>query len=217
MISVRPNPVWKRAMDVLVALGLLVPIAPIAAVVALLIKTKLGSPILFRQLRGGHGGETFELLKFRTMSVELDDHGDLLPDALRRSAFGDKLRSASLDELPSLWNLFRGDISLVGPRPLMAKYLDRYSPRQAQRHRVQPGITGLAQVQGRNKLSWDEKFELDLEYVESRSIMLDIRILWRTVQAVFGGEGADGIDHTVEFLGALEPSQSKVGEPGLGC
>lgn len=196
------TPVSKRIMDVAAALLLIAMLGPVMVVVAVLVRLILGSPVLFRQERGGLGGEKFEIIKFRTMTDDLDAQGELASDSERRHPFGDRLRATSLDELPTLFNLLRGDISLVGPRPLMAKYLERYSPEQARRHCVQPGITGLAQTSGRNQLNWDEKFALDLRYVEQRSFALDVRLLLRTLATVLGRSGADGIDHTTEFIGA---------------
>lgn len=174
----------KRAFD-LVVLPAAAPFwLPVLAVVAVLVRLKLGSPVIFRQKRPGLNGVIFEMVKFRTMTDARDGQGQLLPDAVRLTPFGRFLRSTSLDELPELWNVLRGDMSLVGPRPLLVQYLERYSPRQARRHEVRPGITGLAQVKGRNALSWEEKFEWDVLYVETRSLALDIKILWLTVAAV---------------------------------
>ncbi len=163
---------------------------PVLAVVAVLVRLKLGSPVFFRQKRPGLNGVIFEMVKFRTMTDARDAQGKLLPDAVRLTPFGRFLRSTSLDELPELWNVLRGDMSLVGPRPLLVQYLERYSPRQARRHEVRPGITGLAQVKGRNALSWEEKFEWDVRYVETRSLALDLKILWLTVAAVVFRKGS---------------------------
>lgn len=158
-------------------------------VVGLLVRLKLGTPVFFRQRRPGWRGEIFELIKFRTMTDERDATGKLLPDAQRLTPFGRWLRSTSLDELPELLNVLRGDMSLVGPRPLLVQYLDRYSPRQARRHEVRPGLTGLVQVKGRNALSWDEKFEWDVRYVETQSFWLDLQILLLTLKTVLFREG----------------------------
>lgn len=178
----------KRAFDLVTAAVLLVISAPIQSVVAAAVALKLGRPVLFRQPRPGLNGEIFTMLKFRTM-LPVDPARGLESDADRLTSFGHKLRSTSLDELPTLWNVLRGDMSLVGPRPLLVEYLDRYTPRQARRHEVRPGVTGLAQVSGRNALSWEEKFELDVEYVERRSLSLDLRILFATVRSVLRRQG----------------------------
>lgn len=177
----------SRVVDVCAAAILLVAAAPVMGVVALLVRRDLGSPVLFRQDRPGRGGEVFTLVKFRSMRhAEEAPDGD---DAARLTAFGQALRRTSLDELPTLWNVLRGDMSLVGPRPLRTEYLPLYSDRQARRHEVRPGITGLAQVCGRNCLGWDERLELDVRYVESRSPQLDLRILARTVAVVLSRSG----------------------------
>ena len=155
----------------------------------LIVRRSVGSPVLFRQLRAGMHGHPFTIVKFRTMTDECDKDGRPLPDDQRLSGVGRILRSTSLDELPELWNVLRGDMSLVGPRPLPVSYLPRYTEREARRHDVRPGITGLAQVSGRNALSWDERLELDVQYVETRTLGLDLRILWRTVAAVITRSG----------------------------
>lgn len=179
----------KRLFDVVVAgTALLVLLLPLV-ILSLLVRRRLGSPIFFRQVRPGLGGHPFEMLKFRTMTDERDAGGALKPDSERLTAFGRWLRATSLDELPELWNVLRGDMSLVGPRPLLMQYLPLYSPRQARRHEVRPGITGWAQVNGRNALTWPQKFELDVWYVENRSFWLDLRILWMTVMSVLRREG----------------------------
>ena len=164
-------------------------LAPVLAVLALLVRTRLGSPVLFRQARPGRDGRIFAMWKFRTMTDARDAVGVLRPDAERLTAFGRWLRATSLDELPELWNVIRGDMSLVGPRPLLVEYLPLYSPEQARRHEVRPGITGWAQINGRNALSWEEKFRLDVWYVDHCSFLLDLRILVRTVAKVFVREG----------------------------
>jgi lipopolysaccharide/colanic/teichoic acid biosynthesis glycosyltransferase len=169
--------------------GALVVLAPILLVVALLVRVKLGSPVLFRQQRPGLGGRPFMMMKFRTMTDALGPDGQPLPDAQRLTRFGRWLRASSLDELPELLNIVRGDMSLVGPRPLLMRYLPLYSPEQARRHEVRPGLTGWAQINGRNALSWDEKFALDRWYVEHRSFLLDLRILWQTALKVVKREG----------------------------
>ncbi len=170
----------KRAFDTVASSALLVITAPVQAAVALMVARRLGRPVLFRQERPGLDGRGFRMAKFRTMTDERDDQGRPLPDHVRLPPFGVFLRSTSLDELPELVNVLRGDMSLVGPRPLLMRYLPHYTPRQAQRHAVRPGITGLAQVAGRNNLSWDDKFELDVEYVQTLSFRMDLRILART-------------------------------------
>ena len=178
---------------------------PLAALVALVVRAFLGSPVLFRQIRPGRLGVPFRLIKFRTMSDRRDPAGSLLPDADRLGRLGRFLRGASLDELPELWNVLVGEMSLVGPRPLLMNYLDRYTPRQARRHLVRPGITGLAQVSGRNGLSWEEKFDLDLEYVERCSFALDVKILARTVWKVLLRRDINQPGHATadEFTGTV--------------
>jgi lipopolysaccharide/colanic/teichoic acid biosynthesis glycosyltransferase len=176
----------KRVLDVVGSLlGLLVASIPMAAI-AVAVRRTMGSPVLFRQVRPGRYGDLFTLVKFRTMR---DGDGT---DAERLTGLGRWLRTTSLDELPELWNVLRGDMSLVGPRPLLVEYLDLYSPRQARRHEVRPGLTGLAQVAGRNLVDWDERFELDVRYVETRSMALDLRIIGQTVAAVLRREGISG-------------------------
>lgn len=198
------NDVLKRAFDLSAATLGIVLLSPLMAVVALAVRLRLGSPVLFRQVRPGLYGMPFVILKFRTMTDDCDDHGALLPDAERLTAFGRFLRSSSLDELPELWNVIRGDLSLVGPRPLHVRYLDRYSAEQLRRHDVRPGITGWTQVNGRNDLSWDEKFSFDLWYVDHRSFLLDLRILAVTVWKIFRREGVNktGWATTEEFWGS---------------
>jgi sugar transferase EpsL len=178
-------------------------LSPLLAMVALLVRVNLGSPVLFRHQRPGIGGRPFILMKFRTMTNARDANGELLPDEQRITQFGQALRHTSLDELPELINVLAGDMSLVGPRPLLMSYLDRYTREQMRRHDVLPGITGLAQVSGRNSLLWEEKFALDVWYVDHRSLWLDIKVLGMTVRAVFGGEGvsAPGSLSAPEFLG----------------
>jgi lipopolysaccharide/colanic/teichoic acid biosynthesis glycosyltransferase len=179
----------KRAIDVVVASVGLVVTAPVTAATAVLVRVLLGLPVIFRHRRPGRGGEPFTLLKFRTMTDARRPDGTLRPDAERLTRFGRFLRSSSIDELPELVNVVRGDMSLVGPRPLLMEYLDRYTPEQARRHDVRPGITGLVQISGRNALSWEEKFELDVWYVEHRSLALDLRILAKTVPALLTRRG----------------------------
>jgi len=179
----------KRMMDILLAAGALALLSPLLLAVAGSVRVAIGSPVLFRQLRPGRGGRPFTILKFRTMTDVRDAQGALLPDAERLPPFGRFLRSASLDELPELWNVLRGDMSLVGPRPLLMQYLDRYTPEQARRHEVRPGITGWAQINGRNALSWEEKFALDVWYVDRVSLALDLRIIGATVGKIVKREG----------------------------
>lgn len=176
----------KRGLEFIIALIGLILASPILLIVAILVRIKLGSPIIFRQQRVGLNGEIFEMVKFRTMKDVYDAQGNLLPDEERLTAFGIFLRKSSLDELPELWNVLKGDMSLVGPRPLLVEYLPLYSEEQMKRHNVRPGITGYAQVNGRNNISWTKKFELDVYYVENFSLWLDIKILFQTVAKVLG-------------------------------
>ncbi|MDE0805858.1 MAG: sugar transferase, partial [Acidimicrobiales bacterium] len=167
----------------------LVVLSPLLMAVGLFVRFRLGSPVLFRQARAGLGAEPFELVKFRSMTDVRGADGSLLPDVDRLIPFGERLRRLSLDELPELWLVLKGDMSLVGPRPLPVKYLDRYTPEQMRRHEVKPGITGWAQVNGRNATTWDERLAMDVWYVDNRSLWLDLKILWRTVAVVFSREG----------------------------
>ena len=182
----------KRIFDIVVSFTVLVVLFPILLIVALLIAWKLGTPIFFTQDRPGKEGRVFKMTKFRSMLDAVDNSGELLPDSERLTGFGQKLRSTSLDELPGLWNVLKGDMSLVGPRPLLVEYLPLYSQEQARRHEVRPGITGWAQVNGRNALSWEDKFKLDVWYVDNQSFWLDIKILFLTVKKVFVREGISG-------------------------
>lgn len=195
----------KRILDVLVAAVALLVAAPVLAAVALAVLVTMGRPVLFRQARPGRHGRLFELVKFRSMTVGGED-GAPANDAVRLTPFGRWLRTTSLDELPQLWNVLRGEMSLVGPRPLLPAYLGRYTPEQFRRHDVRPGITGLQQVYGRNALSWEERFDLDLRYVRQRSLGLDVRILLRTVRTVLRREGitAAGAATAHEYLGPPE-------------
>jgi lipopolysaccharide/colanic/teichoic acid biosynthesis glycosyltransferase len=179
----------KRAFDVFVSAGMLVLLAPLIALVALLIRLFIGSPVLFRQQRPGLGARPFDIVKFRTMTDARGTDGKLLSDAARLTAFGRLLRSTSLDELPELWNVLKGDMSLVGPRPLLMSYLPLYSKEQMRRHDVRPGLTGWAQVKGRNGLPWPRRFELDLWYIDHRTMALDVRIIFMTVWKVIRREG----------------------------
>ncbi len=183
----------KRLFDCVLACSALVILWPILLVVALLVRSKLGSPVVFRQKRPGLGGKPFVMIKFRTMIDAFDREGQPLSDAQRLTQFGRWLRASSLDELPELINIVRGDMSLVGPRPLLMSYLPLYSAEQSRRHDVRPGLTGWAQINGRNALTWDERFMLDLWYVEHRSFLLDLRILWQTVLKVLKREGISSV------------------------
>lgn len=194
----------KRLFDIVVAIIALLILWPVMLLVAMLIHVKLGSPVLFKQIRPGLQGKPFNMLKFRSMLDAIDKEGNPLPDELRLTRFGSVLRSTSLDELPGLINVLKGDMSLVGPRPLLVEYLPLYSAEQARRHEVRPGITGWAQVNGRNALSWEQKFELDVWYVDNRSVWLDIKILFLTVKKVFVREGisAEGVATMNKFTGS---------------
>jgi len=198
----------KRLFDISIAFIVLFFIWPILLLVAVLVRYKHGSPIIFRQIRPGLHGVPFEMHKFRTMTDERDDRGNLLPDHMRMTRLGKFMRSSSLDELPELFNIFKGEMSLVGPRPLLVKYLDRYSPEQFRRHEVVPGITGWAQVNGRNAISWEEKFKLDVWYVDNHSFWLDLKILWMTLAKVFKREGISqpGQSTMEEFMGTANQS-----------
>lgn len=193
----------KRVLDIVGSLVALVLFAPIFALLYWRIRRDMGAPVLFRQTRPGRYGEPFEMLKFRTMKDATDADGNLLPDGERITPLGNKLRSSSLDELPEFWNVLKGDMSLVGPRPLLMEYLPLYNARQARRHEVRPGVTGWAQVNGRNTLSWKDKFELDVWYVENRNTLLDIKVLWMTVKKVLKKDGisADGEATMSKFTG----------------
>ncbi len=200
----------KRLFDLITSLlGLLMLAIPLLTLV-LLVRCKLGSPVFFRQVRPGLHGKPFEMVKFRTMTNAHDAAGTLLSDAQRLTSFGRFLRASSLDELPELWNVLRGDMSLVGPRPLLMEYLSLYSPEQARRHEVLPGITGWAQVNGRNAISWEEKFSLDIWYVDHRSFWLDLRILWLTVRKVLVRDGisAAGEATMPRFTGNINQDSS---------
>lgn len=194
----------KLPQDVCLALIGLIVLSPVLLIVALLVRTKLGSPVIFRQERAGKNGKPFYMYKFRSMTDERDENGELLPDEQRLGRFGALLRSTSLDELPSLWNVVCGKVSLVGPRALYMKYIPRYSARQARRLEVLPGITGLAQVNGRNAISWEKKFEYDVEYVDNITFLGDWKILFQTVGKVFKREGITSAGSVTmeEFMGS---------------
>jgi sugar transferase EpsL len=196
----------KRSFDLLLILLALPLLLPVSIVVALLVRQNLGSPVLFRQTRPGMNGKPFEMVKFRTMRDALDSNGNPLPDEERLTKFGRLLRATSLDELPELWNVLKGEMSLVGPRPLLMEYLPLYSDEQARRHEARPGVTGWAQVNGRNAISWDEKFKLDVWYVDNQSLWLDIKILFLTVLKVFKRDGIsqDGQATMEKFKGSAQ-------------
>ncbi len=190
---------FKRTFDFFVSLIAIILLSPIIALVTWKIRKNLGSPVLFKQIRPGLNGEPFEMIKFRTMKDDVDSNGNALPDAERITPFGNKLRSSSLDELPELWNVLKGEMSLVGPRPLLMQYLLLYSDEQKRRHEVRPGVTGWAQINGRNSLGWAEKFELDVWYVDNRTFWLDVKILFLTIKKVFVKEGISADGHvTIE-------------------
>lgn len=193
----------KRFFDFLLSLIAIILLSPVFLVVALLVRTKLGSPILFCQERPGKDEKIFKMYKFRSMSDERDENGQLMPDEVRLTSFGKKLRSTSLDELPELFNILKGDMSIVGPRPLLVKYLPLYSAEQRKRHDVRPGLTGWAQANGRNAISWEEKFKYDVEYTEKYSFFMDLKIIFMTVRSVLRHEGisSESAATMEEFLG----------------
>jgi sugar transferase EpsL len=194
-MSKRVQAYLKRVFDIVVSAVALTVLAPVMGLIALLVWRTMGRPVLFRQARPGLHGKPFVMYKFRTMRDLRDAEGNLLPDEARLTPFGRWLRSTSLDELPELLNVLRGEMSLVGPRPLLMEYLERYTPEQARRHEVKPGITGWAQIHGRNNLSWDERFKLDVWYVDNWSLWLDVKILWRTLWMVLRREGISAQGH----------------------
>lgn len=196
----------KRSLDLFCALLALLLLCPIIVMVAFLVRIKLGAPILFKQTRPGKNGKPFAMVKFRTMLDAVDQNGNPLPDSARLTPFGKKLRASSIDELPELWNVLKGEMSLVGPRPLLMEYLPLYNQEQYRRHEVKPGITGWAQVNGRNAITWEDKFKLDVWYVDNQSWWLDIKILFLTVKKVWVKEGisADGEATMSKFTGTKE-------------
>ena len=200
----------KRLIDITASSVALITLSPVLAVTAYKVKKNLGSPVLFKQTRPGLNGKPFEMIKFRTMKDATDKEGNLLPDSERLTSFGQKLRSTSLDELPELWNVLRGDMSLVGPRPLLMEYLPLYDSEQARRHNVRPGVTGYAQVNGRNAISWEQKFALDTWYVDNQSLWLDIKILAKTVKQVLIKDGinAEGEATMSKFTGSMPNTES---------
>lgn len=193
---------FKRPMDIVLSGAALVVLSPVMITVAILVRKKLGSPVLFKQARPGLNEEIFYMYKFRTMTDEKDEEGNLLPDDVRLTNFGRLLRSTSLDELPGLLNIFKGDMSVIGPRPLLVQYLPLYNERQKKRHNVRPGLSGWAQVNGRNAIGWEEKFELDVEYVETVSLLTDWKIIFLTLKKVFMREGINS-----ETAATMEPFQ----------
>jgi len=194
----------KRVFDLTIAVPLFLAVVPIYAVIFLLVRINLGGPVIFRQERPGLHGRPFELIKFRTMTSEVDDEGSLLDDGLRLTRLGKWLRSTSLDELPELWNVIKGEMSLVGPRPLLPEYLPLYSRYEGRRHEVRPGVTGWAQVNGRNSSTWSERLAMDVWYVDNHNLRLDLKILFRTVKIVLRREGvsADGHVTMSKFRGS---------------
>lgn len=196
----------KRMQDFLCAGAALVVLSPVMAVTAVLVKTKLGSPILFTQERPGKDGKVFKLYKFRTMTGEKDKNGNLMPDEIRLTKFGKALRATSIDELPELINIVKGDMSVVGPRPLLVRYLERYNEHQARRHEVRPGFTGLAQVNGRNAISWEDKFNWDVKYVDNITFLGDWKIIFKTVATVLKKDGINSETSSTmeEFMGNAE-------------
>ena len=196
----------KRLLDIVIASSALVLLSPIYALVAYKVKKNLGSPVLFRQVRPGLHGKPFEMIKFRSMKDALDTAGNPLPDSERLTPFGKMLRATSLDEMPELWNVIKGDMSIVGPRPLLMEYLPLYNSEQAKRHEVRPGITGYAQVNGRNAISWEKKFELDPWYVNNHSLWLDFKIMLKTVKKVIAKDdiSAEGEATMIKFTGTPE-------------
>jgi len=197
----------KRLLDIVIASSALVLLSPVYAFVAYKVRKNLGSPVLFRQVRPGLKGKPFEMIKFRSMKDAVDAQGNPLPDSERLTPFGQMLRSSSLDEMPELWNVIKGEMSIVGPRPLLMEYLPLYNELQAKRHNVRPGITGYAQINGRNAISWEKKFELDTWYVENRSLWLDFKIMLKTVQKVLSKDdiSAEGEATMSKFTGTSEP------------
>lgn len=194
----------KRCLDILLSLCGIIVLSPVLLVVAILVRLKLGSPVLFKQERPGKGERIFTLCKFRTMTDERDEKGELLPDEVRLTKFGKFLRSTSLDELPELFNILKGDMSVIGPRPLLVRYLPRYNAFQRRRHEVRPGLTGLAQINGRNALTWEEKFAYDVRYVENLTFAMDVRIFAGTIRAVLRREGINSETSATmeEFMGS---------------
>ena len=201
--------VVKRCLDLILSGMALVMLSPVYLALAVLVRVKLGSPVLFSQERPGRHGKIFRMYKFRSMTDKRDAEGNLMPDEYRMTRFGTALRATSLDELPELWNIFKGDMSIVGPRPLLVRYLPRYNERQRRRHDVRPGLTGWAQVNGRNAISWEQKFEYDVEYVEKESFLFDVKIILMTVGKVLhrSGISQEGNVTMEEFMGTKEANR----------
>ena len=200
----------KRLLDIIIASIALILLSPLYFYVARKVKKNLGSPVLFRQVRPGLHGKPFEMIKFRTMKDAVDEQGNPLPDSERLTPFGKMLRSTSLDEMPELWNVIKGDMSIVGPRPLLTEYLPLYNAEQAKRHNVRPGMTGHAQVNGRNAISWEEKFKLDTWYVENQSTLLDFKIMFKTVHKVLAKDdiSAEGEATMTRFTGTSNKDEN---------
>lgn len=198
---------FKRFLDIVLSLLAIIILSPVMLITAILVRIKLGSPIIFKQPRPGKDEKIFNMYKFRSMTSEKDENGELLPDEVRLTSFGNKLRSTSLDELPELFNILKGDMSIIGPRPLLVRYLERYNDEQKHRHDVRPGLTGLAQVNGRNAISWEDKFKYDVEYTRKVTFIGDIKILLKTVKAVFVKEGISSETSATmeEFMGSEQP------------
>lgn len=196
---------FKRLFDFILSLLAIIVLSPVYIIVAVLVRTKLGSPVIFTQERPGKDEKIFKMYKFRSMTSETDEEGNLLPDEVRLTSFGKKLRSTSLDELPELFNILKGDMSIVGPRPLLVKYLPRYNEHQKHRHDVRPGFTGWAQCNGRNAINWEEKFDLDVYYVNHISFLLDVKIIIKTIKTVLYREGISSETSATmeEFLGSI--------------
>jgi lipopolysaccharide/colanic/teichoic acid biosynthesis glycosyltransferase len=195
----------KRFLDCILSLCALIVLSPLLIILCILVRTKLGSPIFFRQERPGRNEKIFTLCKFRTMTDERDENGELLPDSVRLVKFGKFLRATSLDELPELFNILKGDMSIIGPRPLLVSYLPYYTEREKKRHSVRPGLTGLAQVSGRNFIDWDRRMEKDVEYVENLTFAMDLKVLWMTVQTVLGHT-----DEVAEDTNAVEGNFAEI-------
>lgn len=202
----------KRILDIISSLLAIIILSPLLAVTAVLVKIKLGSPVLFRQERPGKDEKIFTLMKFRTMTDERDENGELLPDEVRLTKFGKFLRSTSMDELPELFNILKGDMSVIGPRPLLVEYIPRYNEHQHRRHEVRPGLSGWAQVNGRNTVSWEDKFDMDVHYVDNYSLAMDVKILFMTVLNVLKREGISSeTSATMEvFMGTPEKEEANV-------
>lgn len=202
----------KRILDIISSLLAIIILSPLLAVTAVLVKTKLGSPVLFKQERPGKNEKIFTLMKFRTMTDERDENGELLPDEVRLTKFGKFLRSTSIDELPELFNILKGDMSVIGPRPLLVEYIPRYNEHQHRRHEVRPGLSGWAQVNGRNTVSWEDKFDMDVRYVDNYSFAMDVKILFMTVLNVLKKEGISSeTSATMEvFMGTSEKEEANV-------